>query len=184
MRRALSIHPQSRSPGAARIEVEVARPRPSNLVLRYIVTGAMDELYLPPPTAPARVDELWRRTCFEAFVGALPGAAYFEFNFSPSTQWAAYRFSSYRTGMCVAAEIAAPLMEVRRTDSRCELRVCLALDRAPLLPSDAAWRLGLSAVIEEATGARCYWALAHPPGAPDFHHAAGFACELPMPEPL
>ena len=42
-------------------------------------------------------------------------------------------------------------------------------------------RMGLSAVIEEEGGVFSYWALAHPPGAPDFHHAACFAARLPAP---
>ena len=37
----------------------------------------------------------------------------------------------------------------------------------------------LSAVIEEADGTKSYWALAHAPGKPDFHHADGFALEMP-----
>jgi hypothetical protein len=41
--------------------------------------------------------------------------------------------------------------------------------------------LGLSAVIEETSGAKSYWALAHPPGRPDFHHADGFALMLDAP---
>ena len=41
------------------------------------------------------------------------------------------------------------------------------------------WRLGLSAVLEEKDGTKSYWALAHPPGAPDFHHPDCFAAQLP-----
>jgi len=37
---------------------------------------------------------------------------------------------------------------------------------------------GLSAVIEDISGGTSYWALAHPPGKPDFHHADGFALEF------
>jgi hypothetical protein len=33
-------------------------------------------------------------------------------------------------------------------------------------------------VIEETNGNKSYWALAHPAGKPDFHHADGFAYEL------
>jgi hypothetical protein len=40
------------------------------------------------------------------------------------------------------------------------------------------WRLGLSAIIEEASGRRSYWALAHPPGKPDFHHPDSFALRV------
>ena len=47
---------------------------------------------------------------------------------------------------------------------------------------DAPLRLGLSAVIEETDGTKSYWALAHPPGKPDFHHKDCFALTLPAPE--
>ena len=163
---------------ATGIEVDVARPRSGTLALRFVVTGGIADLRLPPETAPARTGGLWRRTCFEAFLRPSPGAAYYEFNFAPSTQWAAYRFSGYRSGMSVAGGISAPRIEARSDGGRYELRASLALDRAPGLASDAAWRIGLSAVIEEAGGGLSYWALAHPPGKPDFHHSDCFALEL------
>jgi hypothetical protein len=40
-------------------------------------------------------------------------------------------------------------------------------------------RFGLAAVIEETSGRRSFWALAHPPGKPDFHHADCFTLEVP-----
>ena len=75
------------------------------------------------------------------------------------------------------ADVAAPRIEVRRAADRLELRARLALPQLV----DAPGALGLSAVIEEASGAKSYWALAHPPGRPDFHHADGFAAELTPP---
>jgi hypothetical protein len=48
----------------------------------------------------------------------------------------------------------------------------------PDLGPDASWRLGLSALIDDTGGARSYWALAHAPGKPDFHHAASFALDF------
>jgi hypothetical protein len=175
MRQALTRHPQSRGATAIRIDVEVVRPRPGHLVLRYLVTGRPRDLRLPPAAAPKRADELWRHTCFEAFVRPLPGAAYYEFNFAPSTQWAAYGFSAYRSGMRVANEVTAPLIDAQSTDDAYTLQAALDLER---LPSDAAWRLGLSAVIEDSKGNISYWALAHPPGKADFHHSDCFALEL------
>jgi hypothetical protein len=126
-----------------------------------------------------RADELWRHTCFEAFACASPNTGYFEFNFAPSMQWAAYRFSGYRTGMSVASEVGTPRFEVRSSDACYELQVALELNRLPGLSNDATWKLGLSAVIEETSGRKSYWALAHPPGDPDFHHSVCFARELP-----
>jgi len=180
MRQALKLHPDSRCSAATDIDVEVARPGPGELLLRYCVTGELRDLRLPPAAAPKRGEELWRRTCFEAFLRAAPGAAYYEFNFAPSRQWAAYGFSGYRSGMTVAREISAPGLEVRSDGARYELRAALALDRLPGLPNDRVWRLGLSAVIEETSGRKSYWALAHPPGQADFHHADCFALELPV----
>lgn len=157
-------------------------PSPGNLVLRYFVTGKLSDLRLPPVTAPARADELWQHTCFEAFVRAPPATAYYELNFAPSTQWAAYRFAGYRQGMNVAHEVGAPRFKVR-SDAACYcLQASLQLDHFSNLPSDAAWHLGLSAVIEETGGHKSYWALAHPPGNADFHHSDCFALELPAPE--
>jgi len=134
---------------------------------------------MPPVTASTRADELWRNTCFEAFVSAPPATAYYEFNFAPSTQWAAYRFSGYRTGMSVANHIVAPRIAVHADAGGYELRASLALAALPDLPAGAPWRLGVSAVMVEANGRMSYWALAHPPGNADFHHSDGFVHELP-----
>ena len=179
MRKALTLHPESRCAAATSIEVEVVRPRPGNLVLRYVVTCNPASLRMPPATASERADGLWRQTCFEAFVRAAPDVAYYEFNFAPSTQWAAYRFSGYRSGMSVADGISAPRIEVLSNGGSYELWASLELDRLPDLPGDSEWRLGLSAVIEATSGGMSYWALAHPPGKADFHHSDCFALELP-----
>lgn len=178
MRQVLKRHPDSPCSAATHIEVEVARPHAGNLLLSYVVTGNIGGVRMPPVTVAARSDELWRHTCFEAFVWAPPGDGYYEFNFAPSTQWAAYWFSSYRSGMVVATEIAAPAIDVQSGPDRYTLQASLALDRVSAFPSSASWRLGLSAVIEDVSGRKSYWALAHPPGDPDFHHSVCFAREF------
>jgi hypothetical protein len=174
MRRALKLHPDSLCRAVTHIEVDVVGEGAGSLVLQYVVTGQIGDLRLPPVTAPARTDGLWRHTCFEAFVRASSGAAYYEFNFAPSTQWAAYRFDDYRSGMRIAAEIGAPRIDVQTAPERLTLQA--ALDLGPLSLTTCC--LGLSAVIEEADGRKSHWALAHPPGKPDFHRADGFAYEL------
>jgi hypothetical protein len=178
MRQALRLHPDSRCAAVTRIDVDVTRPRAASLALSYVVTGKIGDLRLAPITASARADELWRHTCFEAFVRVSPGEPYYELNFAPSTRWAAYRFDGYRSGMRVAAGIGAPRIEVQSDAERYTLQAALELDELFGLPGKAGWRLSLAAVIEEANGSKSYWALAHPPGKPDFHHADGFALEL------
>jgi hypothetical protein len=144
--------------------------------LAYVVTGRICDLAMPPVAAAEWTDELWRHTCFEAFVRKWRGAGYYEFNFAPSTQWAAFGFGSYRNEKRAVTEIKAPRITVEASAECYILRASLDLDHTlPLMGEegtaiDATWRLGLSAVIEEANGNQSYWALAHPPGKPDFHH--------------
>jgi len=178
MHKLLRPHPDSLGLAAARVEVTVTRPRADRLVLSYVVTGKISDIRLPPTVPAARADGLWQHTCFEAFVRAASGPSYYEFNFAPSTQWAAYRFSSYRSGMCVAAEISAPPIEAQSSPDRYTLQVSLELNRLSELPRNASWLLGLSVLIEDASGRMSYWALVHPPGKPDFHHADCFAHEF------
>ena len=173
MRQTLKLHPDSRCAAVTLIEARATRSHPGMLALHFIVTGQMRDLRFPPVAASERTDELWRHTCFEAFVRAPRGTGYSEFNFAPSTQWAAYRFNDYRDGMTVADEVPAPRIDVISSATCLEMQVSLALS------GDAPWRLGLSAVMEETSGVKSYWALAHPPSKPDFHHADCFALELP-----
>jgi hypothetical protein len=127
---------------------------------------------IPEAVEPARRDELWKATCFEAFL-RIPGAdAYREWNFAPSGQWAAYDFSEYRDGR-TDADVPPPY--VRLEDNL----IWWALGATIPVDADAIWALGLSAILEEKDGTKSYWALAHPPGdKPDFHHADCFAASL------
>src|SRR5262249_21126714 len=147
----------------------------------YVVTGDPDRLSLPPRGAPDRADELWRHTCFEAFLAGRGAATYFELNLAPSRRWAAYRFDGYRKGMQPAGGLEAPRIGLQRRPNGLELYAELDLGAMTDLPAHGPWRLGLSAVIEEADGRISYWALAHPSGKPDFHHADCFAAELVAP---
>jgi hypothetical protein len=171
------LRPHPNQPVAAAIAVEARATRPSadRLELRYVVTGDLGALYLPPAGQPTRADELWKRTCFEAFVRPGADESYFEFNFAPTRWWAAYRFDRYREGMATAEDIVPVDIEARTEGQRFELSVALDF---PGWPTGRAWRLGLSAVLEELNGEKSYWALAHAPGRPDFHHADGFVLEL------
>ena len=51
----------------------------------------------------------------------------------------------------------------------------------PALADVAVWRVGLTTVVEDASGAKSFWALSHPRDEPDFHNQAGFAARLAAP---
>jgi hypothetical protein len=117
MRLPLRLHPDSLSLAATHIDVDVARPHARSLVLRYFVTGKIGALRLPPIAPPERAKELWQRTCFEAFVRCPERDIYYEFNFAPSTQWAAYQFAGYRSGMREASGVSAPPIAVKASSA-------------------------------------------------------------------
>src|SRR3546814_7956803 len=98
MRLTLRCHPQTPCDAVKRIEVVVERPKPGGLALHYFVTGTIADVLLPSPAAPTRSEGLWEHSCFEAFLRPTAGSAYHEFNFAPSTRWAAYAFKRYREG--------------------------------------------------------------------------------------
>ena len=121
---------------------------------------------------PGRRDELWKTTCFEAFVQVEGEAAYSEFNFAPSGDWAAYDFIGRREGAVEAALANPPYVRIEDNLTWWGLGATFALE------SGRRWALGLSAVIEEVDGTKSYWALAHGGDQPDFHDPACFTARL------
>jgi hypothetical protein len=165
-------HPETPARGIHGIDVRWFETRDGTLVLRWLVNG-VDALSVPPFAGKGRGDELWQTTCCELFLRDREGTGYREFNFSPSERWAAYRFDGYREGM---AEIDVPAPEVSSESGQFLFVLTALLDGRIIDDAQAA---GLSAVIEEKDGTKSYWALAHPPGKPDFHDPACFALPLP-----
>jgi len=157
----------------------VRRAADGTLAIAYALEGDLDRVRVPPSARPRIADHLWRHTCCEAFLRLEGLAAYHEFNFAPSGEWAAYAFQRYRdSAPWLLDEALDPQVTVRATPGKLELA---AVIRLPLLkPAHAGEKLtlGLSAVVEEHDGGLSYWALRHPPGKPDFHHPDAFALEL------
>jgi len=136
----------------------------------FCVSAPADRFVIPHSEAPSRADDLWKTTCFEAFLRPAEEDGYREWNFAPSGDWAAYDFTGTRTGMA-AAEVAAPYIRVEDNLTWWALGTTFAGDAAE-------YQLGLSAVLEEKDGTKSYWALAHPTDRPDFHAPDCFAARL------
>src|SRR5579863_7344904 len=99
LRGVLVAHPQTPAALPATLVADVRRVSPAVLRCDFVLQADLTRLALPAPRTGERRDELWRQTCFEAFVSAAEACGYCEFNFSPSGDWAAYQFEDYRTGM-------------------------------------------------------------------------------------
>ncbi len=170
-------HPDTPSLTVSGIEVAANFTQSGALTLTYTLTADLKQLLIPAPTTTTRADNLWRHTCFEAFIQGGDAPAYREFNFSPSGQWQAYTFTGYRQGGLLEP---APVPTLSRNESGDQLTLeCLLPVEA--LPKGKQLLLGLTAVIEASGGTLSYWSLRHPPGKPDFHHTDGFILSLDRP---
>jgi hypothetical protein len=178
---ALQRHPATRAQLVRGVEAQVGWGNGGALALSFALEGDLTRLRIPAPQPPRRADGLWQHTCFEAFLRHKGEPAYCEFNFAPSSEWAAYAFRRYRDGMPLVQDLD-PRITVRRIGDRLELDAFMRLDC--LLPVQPRTRvqLALSAVVEDEQGVLSYWALTHPPGRPDFHHPEAFTLELEWPD--
>lgn len=165
----LRPHPANAAPPAIEVEAIALILATDALSFRYRVRGDIGRVRVPPPGPAARADELWRHTCFEAFVRPKGAERYFELNFAPSTAWAAYSFDSYRLGMQSVRTLKTPAIQWRAGADVLTLEATVHLKS---LRFDSA--VGLSAVIEDVNGGVSHWALEHAGAKPDFHAAAGW----------
>ena len=145
----------------------------------FRIEGKISQIRMGSDTVSKRTDGLWKTTCFECFVREEGKESYREFNVAFDGGWAAYEFASYRDGMR-EADIVPPLSIRKKAEDwmTLESRFFHPIKFGPAMPTHWA---NLSAIIEETDGTKSYWALAHPPGKPDFHHPDCFVLELPPP---
>jgi hypothetical protein len=177
MRAELLLHPSS--PVLDLTITAEAERYGTELLLRFDVAGEVGRILIPPASAhPCRRDELWLHTCFEAFVRPSRSPAYHELNLAPSGDWAFYHLDDYRAGRS-SPELAPPAIDFEASADRLRLRA--SLDLATLLSPAVPWDLALCVVLEDTGRTRNFWALAHPPGEPDFHHPDCFVLHLPPP---
>ena len=173
----LLFHPVSDAGGVTGVDVSITRVLRGKIQVDYRVSGAVSELEVPAQAQPHRVEGLWKNTCFEIFIKQSDKEIDLEYNFSPSSQWAVYQFSSYRRDM---AEVATAAPEIIVEWQEFDLVISASL----YLPDgwqESDVKVGLSAVLATQNGNRSYWALVHPEGDPDFHHKDCFALELKAP---
>jgi hypothetical protein len=174
----LTVHPSTPNDAVRSLGVWVRADKSDILVFHYSLAADMSRVRVPPSGVGGPADALWKHTCFEAFVAAADAPGYHEFNFSPSHDWAIYRFSAYREGMSRAEIGGAPEISIRRGDGGLELESAVRLGHLAALRDARHLRVAMTAVIEDDTGGLSYWGLRHPPGKPDFHHPNGFALEV------
>jgi hypothetical protein len=151
--------------GPVRAVTAAILPTAQGCQAEFRLEGHIPAIVLPPQGRGERRDNLWQTTCFEIFWQPLGGTAYYEFNLSPSGDWAAYGFDSFREGMR-DAPVAAIAIACAHDESALLLKASIAAD----LPVPA--QVALNAIVAHPGGGKQYWALAFPPGRPEFHSEA------------
>ena len=175
---ALVPHPDSLNESIKGVEVQVSVPSQGLVHLRYVLRADMARIRVGPEVTAGQADELWRHTCFEAFVQPTGSRGYYEFNFAPTRQWAVYRFDSYRQGMTAMNLANPPEITTSREPDRLELGVTFPLPVSAAAGAASPVKLAFAAVIESGGGTLLHWAARHPQGKADFHHPDGFVFEL------
>jgi hypothetical protein len=175
--KSLTCHINTVCAAVRTVHVKVESRSQGTLHLSYELTGDLAQIRIPAPQPAIAVDGLWQHTCFEVFITVAGETRYHEFNFSPSSQWAAYAFRDYRMRSAWTVS-QAPVICVTQTPGHLLLEAVIAAADLPQNIACKPFQLGLTAVIETIDGNRSYWALHHPDNHPDFHHRAGFILSI------
>ena len=177
-------HPATPCPHSLDLIARFERPSPDRIRLRYELSGSLSQLLIPAQDPiPERLDGLWQHLCFEAFLKPSSKQGYWEFNISPSGDWAIYRFDGYRDNMTSPQINTAPTLQINHNQSGtgAVLNLTLEIELTQLddALSQSDLQLSLTSVIETQGGDLSYWAHHHPAEKPDFHHPDGFVLHLP-----
>lgn len=174
MTKSLICHPEQPNTAVEAISIDWVL-QSDVLSLRYHILALCGEIQFPEFMQSARMDSLWQHTCCELFLKPKGANWYCEFNFSPSTAWAAYRFSDYRKDMGELKLSRPPQISVANEAKQFTMDVEVDL---PEFTRGRELNLGISAIIVDKSGIKSYWALSHPSGKPDFHHEDCFSQNL------
>lgn len=171
----------------ATVNVQFFKKR-AHFQIDYCLQGALDSLLLPPDLKKKeeRAHDLWKETCFEAFLKIKGLNSYLEFNFSPSGNWNCYYFDSYRAGMRDFLDIKNMTLNFhsgKELNLKCLFDLELSEDSDLTILNNDNLRMGLSAILFQKSKGPSYFALAHPASLPDFHHEKSFILNLGSPGP-
>jgi hypothetical protein len=171
------------SPSATDAELSIActvTRQLTQLHLRYVLSGALTKLAIAPPTTPTRQHNLWSTTCFECFLGTPEASRYWEFNLSPAGPWNVYRLTDYRQGLEEESAFSQLPFQVSPSADRLELDVAIDLMALDAIAANPAQPLilGITTVVQFATGDISYWALQHCGAEADFHLRHSWTVQL------
>lgn len=143
------------------------RPIAGGLSLAFRVSGEIGRLYAAPlPPVEVRAgDDLWKRSCLEAFFFDAGSARYVEINWNVLGEHAVLAFDDYRSRSSEGTDFEVLVVSRSISRSRLEGRLDLGL------PQGGRFLLSPAAVLYPAGAPPLHYALAHG-SRPDFHARA------------
>ena len=144
---------------------------------RYRINGNIQKIHFPDVAQqPTRKNGLWNATCCELFVGISGEPNYWEYNLSPSHDWAVFSFTGYRQNKTDDLSISKLDITTKiDKNNEFELKTILAL---PEMLMSHTLDIGVSSVVQDKSGNIHYYALTHPGKQADFHDRNGFNIKL------
>jgi hypothetical protein len=166
---------QTDSLGGCTISTTLAKSS-HDISAEFTLHGDTTTIRWPKPSAVVKPGhDLWKHTCFEIFLAESNRPAYWEYNFSPSRQWAIYAFEDYRQPAPLTAPHSPIIEPPQLSTTAFAMQVRFNLE-APLVNKPLI--IGVSAVIETTDGQHHYFALRHCGDKPDFHLHKSFVLEM------
>jgi hypothetical protein len=160
------------------IEINGRVNRKGNILsIEYQLFGDLNAISIDPPVStPSRQFHLWEATCFEFFIGIPGDRNYWEFNLSPSGDWAVFALDDYRQGL--RNELAFTSLPFQVDLYPNYITLSLEFDLSELILAEQDLEMSVTTVIKSSQGELSYWAIKHSGKEADFHLRDSFAIKL------
>jgi hypothetical protein len=147
------------------------------LSIEYQLFGDLNAISIAPPVStPSRQSHLWEATCFEFFIGIPGDRNYWEFNLSPSGDWAVFALDDYRQGL--RDELAFSSLPFKVDLYPNYITLSLEFDLSELILAEQDLEMSVTTVTKSSQDELSYWAIDHSGKEADFHLRDSFAIKL------
>jgi hypothetical protein len=173
-----ALRPFPADSNVPQIEINGRVNRKDNILsIEYQLFGDLNSISISPPAnPPSRQFHLWEATCFEFFIGIPGDRNYWEFNLSPSGDWAIFALDDYRQGLRDETAFTSLPFKVDRYPNYITLNLEFDLSELVLLEQDL--EISVTAVIKSSQDELSHWAITHSGKEADFHLRDSFAIKI------
>ena len=138
----------------------------NRLKVNYEIRADVSQYNFLKKTKQQRVDELWRDSCFEIFIANRSSDEYYEINTSPSTEWNAYHFKSYKEKMNKSYIFSMPSIKNQQLANRYNFSFEMSFQEGIF---EKELLINLAVILLDREGVRHFYSINRRKGSPDFH---------------